>query len=277
MIYLNIQGGLGNQLFQSAFGLVISEMTGQDLCFLTQGYENYSYGFKYELSQNFPALMGRVRTSESIPEGTMVLNEPTTFSSAEKTIAEVVDHVNRNENVILNGYWPNEAYFENHEDLIRKYLTPMTSSVDLVSYGKTIQQKNVIGVHVRRSEYGHHGVARMDYYRNSIKEIRRNYGNLPILVFTDEYNVCCFEFQKIKNLQVVKGDIKNPYDEFYLLSKCRHFVLSNSSFSYWAAFFGEKPDSMIYMAYPMCVFSPVDILSSRHERWRIVDGAVRSA
>lgn len=277
MIYINIQGGMGNQLFQSSFGLVISRLTGQDIRFLTQSYENYSYGFKYELSDNFSAMKEFFYDGIGIPDDAVILNEPEVFSSAPAILSGVVDEVAKHGDVILNGYWANEAYFQDHEDLIRQYLIPTTPSLDLQGYGQTIQQKNVIGVHVRRSEYGHHGVARMDYYRNAIKEIRRQFGDLPVLVFTDEYNVCCFEFSKVGNLQVVKGDIKNPYDEFYLLSNCRHFVLSNSSFSYWAAFFGERPDSMVYMPYPMCVFSPVDILGVRRDRWHIVDGAVRRA
>lgn len=276
MIYLNIQGGLGNQLFQSSFGLVIREMTGQDIRLLTQSYVNYTYGFKCELADNFPGMKELMYTGASVPEG-VVIREPASFSTAEQVLSEVAEHASRHQDVILDGYWANEAYFENHENLIRKHLTPTTPNIELQNSGETIKKENVIGVHVRRSEYGHHGVARMDYYRNSIKEIRRVFGNLPILVFTDEYNVCSFEFSKIDNLQVVRGDIRNPYDEFYLLSKCRHFVLSNSSFSFWAAFFGERPDSVIYMPYPMCVFSPVDILSSRRDRWHIVDGAVRGA
>ncbi|MBV2180187.1 MAG: alpha-1,2-fucosyltransferase [Castellaniella sp.] len=277
MIYINIQGGLGNQLFQSAFGLVVRHVTGEEIRFLTQSYVNYTYGFKYELSSNFPSMKEYVHTSGNIPKDTVVLTEPTSGAAAEQVIAEVVESVRKHRDVILNGYWANEGYFEDHEDLIRQHLSLTTPSADLQKYGETIQRENVIGVHVRRSEYGHHGIARMDYYRNCIKEIRRRFGDLPVLVFTDEYNVCCFEFSKVGNLQVIKGDIKNPYDEFYLFSKCRHYVLSNSSFSYWAAFFGERPDSMVYMAYPMCVFSPMDILRSRHERWHIIDGAVQRA
>ncbi len=41
-----------------------------------------------------------------------------------------------------------------------------------------------------------------------------------------------------------KGE-DSTYEDLWLMSQCRHFVLANSSFSWWGAWLGRSSDSMV--------------------------------
>lgn len=277
MIYVIIQGGLGNQLFQAALGLLVENICARQVKFLTHSYENYTYGFKYELEQNFPSLRGRVVSLESIPSSAVLIKEPLDGFDPKIFLGDMVQIIKQNDDVVLDGYWSKEAYWTECEALIRGALKPVPSDESLRRNGDLIKSMNCIGIHVRRYEYGHHGVAQMDYYRNALKEIRRIRGDLPAIVFTDEFNVCEFEFRNIPQVEVIRGNFQDPFADFFALSCCKHFILSNSSFSYWAAFIGETRDAIVYMPYPFCTFSNATILDKRAHQWHIVEGAVRKA
>ncbi|WP_374480022.1 alpha-1,2-fucosyltransferase [Zoogloea sp.] len=276
MIYVNIQGGLGNQLFQSAFGLLVEQRSGVPARFLNHSYTNYSYGFKYEL-EAFPNLQNRAVPLTSIPPNALHCRENLNELASSNALDYIAGLAREHKDIVLDGYWSNEAYWGDNEGFVRALVTPVPPNSELSLLGEQIRDMNTIGIHVRRHEYGHHGVACMDYYRNALKEIRRIHGELPALVFTDEFNVCQFEFHGIPNLQVVHGDPKEPLLDFYGLCSCKHFILSNSSFSYWGAFIAETPDSIVYMPYPFCTFLSTTVLHQRAQRWHIVEGAVRRA
>ncbi|WP_079433184.1 alpha-1,2-fucosyltransferase [Zoogloea sp. LCSB751] len=276
MIYVNIQGGLGNQLFQSCFGLLVEQLSGVPARFLNHSFTNYSYGFKYELDL-FPHLQNRAISPDVIPPEAIILRENQNELAPANALGQIAQFAREHKDIVLDGYWSNEAYWAGNEEFVRTLATPVPPNSELGQLGTQIRNMNAIGIHVRRHEYGHHGVARMDYYRNALKEIRRIHGDLPALVFTDEFNVCQFEFQGIPNIEVVRGDPKDPFLDFYALCSCRHFILSNSSYSYWGAFIGETPDSIVYMPYPFCTHSSATVLHQRAQRWHIVEGAVRKA
>ena len=84
------------------------------------------------------------------------------------------------------------------------------------------------------------------YYKLAVQSIRREKGDLKVKVFTDEPNFCQFVFKDLKNIEIVKPNIYSPISDFKHMLEAEHWVLANSSFGYWAAFFGEKNDSIVY-------------------------------
>jgi len=275
-IYLVVKGGLGNQLYQAAFGIVLQKLTGKPIYYLTDSFQNYSYGHQFLLDKYFPNVDGQVSNLASVPAGAIAVHEPTTQFDPSIVLSQIIEIIKNHQIVVLDGYWNRGEYLQGHEDEIRSGLNLELGSEELRAQGNVLNSQSYVGIHVRRAEYGHHGIAAMDYYRNSLKQIRREKGNIPAVIFTDEYNVCAYEFKTIPGVTVLKGDTKVPLNDFYLLSRCRHFILSNSTFSYWAAFLGETENSIVYYPYPMCVFAPWEALpETLANRWRVIDGAVR--
>jgi hypothetical protein len=270
-VYLVVKGGLGNQLFQAAFGLYLELMTGVQVRYLTHGFAGDNYRRTFLLDQ-FASLNGKVAPVEEAV-GAPHYREPAAPQPPEQTREEVLTLIARApERLILEGYWQNEIYFADARPVIQAALRlPLEDKAIELSH--SLRQEGVVGMHVRRSDYGHHGLARTEYYRQAIDSLRAEVGPLPVLVFSDEYNFCSFEFGKIANLSVVRGDSQTPMIDFHLLSSCRHFILSNSSFSWWSAWLGASEDSLVFAPDPWCIFDAA--CRPAPPRWRIIGDSVQ--
>lgn len=270
ILYLVIKGGLGNQLFQAALGVALEQRFGAEVCYLTHGFKGDNYRRDF-LLDHFPALAGRSVAPEECA-GLPVYRESAGQAPAV-TLAEIGRLIEAGaDRLILDGYWQSELYFRAAREAIRAAFR-LTPGEKLEAIGHGLRARSMIGIHVRRADYGHHGLPKSDFFRQSLARIRQQAGNLPALVFTDEYNFCCFEFGKITDLNVVRGDSSLPLNDFYLLQHCRHFVLSNSSFSWWSAWLGEEEGAIIEVPLPWCIFDrTVDPVP---ERWHRTEDAVK--
>ncbi len=267
-VYILVRGGLGNQLFQGALGIALEKATGCNVLYSSHSFVNDPYNRKYSL-ECFPCFAGKEEKNFERLVGTPVLNENNVSS-----FAEVVRYVQNYNDIIIDGYWQKEEYFATARDEIKKsFSVKNDDGIEAVAH--RLRASDHIAVHVRRHDYGHHGLARMDYYRNSVKDIRATYGNIPVICFTDEFNFCSYEFREIGNVQISRGDTRNPLLDFYLMGCCRHFVLANSSFSWWAAWLNEEARSIIYAPQPWCVFDLK--INPAPGRWRNIDGAIQQA
>ena len=264
-VFVGLGGGLGNQMFQAAFGIAVERRFGADVRFLAERSAPDAFGRRY-LLERFPFVDRRVDSPASAA-GVPAYGEP---GADEQTLTALF---REQASVALHGYWQNERFFFGEQDTISAALR-LEPNAALAERVERSGAAAAIGVHVRRSEYGHHGLASANYYHRAIVAIRAEAGPAPVLCFTDEPHFARFVFQAVDDLTVVEPARDDPIDDFFLLSRCRHFVIANSSFSWWAAWLGERDGSLVYAPAPWCVFDST--LDPAPARWRKVDGAVRA-
>jgi hypothetical protein len=262
-VFVRLSDGLGNQMFQAAFGIAIERRFGVDVRLLAERGRQDSFGRRYLLDR-FPFVEARVVGPEAAA-GAPAYGE----GGVDEEMLTAL--FRRQPRVVLRGYWQHERFFFGQEHAVAAAFQWMPTP-DLAEKTEALRARGAIGVHLRRSDYGHHGLATSDYYHNAIAAIRSEVGAAPVLCFTDEPHVARFLFRAVPDLAVVWPNTKDPRDEFYILSQCRHFVIANSSFSWWAAWLGAQPDSIVYAPLPWCVFNPYDPTPAR---WRRIDNAVR--
>lgn len=269
-LYVVISGGLGNQMFQAATGLALQTHLGAELHFLTHSFAADSYGRDYQLDI-FPALRGLAVPTEAASGATLVTEDsvrglpPALFANQLTGIAQT------HPRLILSGYWQKEDYFGHSRELIRSLFQPEVPQ-DVRELGEQIRNANAIGLHVRRTDYGHHGLASFAYYKDSLAAIRREVGPQPAFCVTDEPNTCKYCLRDVKDIVHLPGNVRQPSFDFYLLSCCRHFITANSSFSWWASWLGEMGNSIIYTPTPWCLSDPNS--DPAPMRWRRVSGSI---
>jgi hypothetical protein len=88
-----------------------------------------------------------------------------------------------------------------------------------------------------------YGTSDIAYYRSAIRELAATYGRLRIFVFSDDIgwaqqNAGVFE---AAGCSVNLIDDDDPLRSFYLMRLCKHFIIANSTFSWWAAWLGHCP------------------------------------
>jgi len=142
----------------------------------------------------------------------------------------------------IRGWYQSAKYFKDYEQDLRQLfeLQQTTTKYNLSSDG--------IAVHVRRGDYqdpyfhGLFDVCTPSYWQRAVALCRQKYPEAPIYVFSDDISWCR------KHLQVDRIEFIDEPDELVtlcLMSRMRRFVISNSSFSWWAVWFSKTQETVI--------------------------------
>lgn len=93
----------------------------------------------------------------------------------------------------------------------------------------------------------HLEVCNKDYYEKAIKMISSQIENPTFFIFSNTHEDLVW-IRKNYNIpqNSVYVDLNNPdYEELRLMYNCKHFILSNSSFSWWAQYLSESKNKII--------------------------------
>ncbi len=155
-------------------------------------------------------------------------------------------------------FWP-EVALEHENDLKRLIISRRTMYSENLDILNRIKSTKSVGVHIRRGDYVALGkiACNIKYYEYSINEIADKVKDAVFFVFSDDINWVKQNLQTDK--QVVFVDNNNDtVDDFTLFSSCCHFIMSNSTFSWWGAFLGKTQEKIVFA--PLC-WDPEDRLS----------------
>ena len=156
----------------------------------------------------------------------------------------------KNNIVIFFGTWHN---------LINKYKYPY--DLNELKIKKNIFlpnsfnfEKKFISLHVRRGDYfdsktaRFHGNLDINYYLNGTSFLRKKFGNLPVLIFSDDHEWINKNLAKqIPYSYLISNQKSTPENDFYIMSKGNYFVLSNSTYAWLGAFFSKNKDKFIVL------------------------------
>lgn len=142
---------------------------------------------------------------------------------------------------------PNEV--EKLRDNLSTITTPNNENKKLL---ESINKTNSVCVHIRRGDYNNKGnewlqVCDLRYYQKGIDVIKGMTNNPNFFVFSNTHDDIEW-IKKNYDLGVcpIYVDMSNPdYEEFRLMSSCKHFIISNSTFSWWAAFLSRSENKVV--------------------------------
>jgi hypothetical protein len=236
MIISKLQGGLGNQLFQWAFGRHLSNKYNVPFYIDTNFYKQDIMGVtkrSYSLDK-FPNLKC-IFIESAVNNGKQLLrfNEPSRFTKLE---------YNESNNYYLDGYFQSEKYFLESSDLIRNELSPSDEILKKLNLTPFIDT-NIVSLHVRRTDYvtsnGYHPVQSIEYYKMAL-DIIGEYDY--IFVFSDDIQ-WCRDNLTFNNMIFVEGN--NDVEDLWIMSFCRDNIIANSSFSWWGAWLNSNPNKKV--------------------------------
>ena len=269
--FIVLSGGLGNQLFQLALGIALENEAHDIAVRYLWNYMGDSYNRLCAIGR-FPKLshlIGPIDDAKRMAQ----FREPSGDLWPSLSLDGVVAECRGHEQTALFGCWQDESLFYGHIEAVRKALT-LSVPDKAVLTGNELREQNTIAVHVRRAQYGHHGHCKFLYYHDAINSIRAKYGNLPVAVFTDEPMVCQYEFRNLTNaFMVATGD---DVTDWYLMKCCSHFIIANSSYSWWAAYLGADKDSEVFAPTPWCRPQPsCDPSKAMADRWHLIENSTQ--
>jgi len=261
MIISQLTGGLGNQMFQYAFGFALSKRLGAEyklhfvsnLCDSPRVYELD----KFNISAT-PASAGdlkHLRISQSKIQ--LLFQKIHILKSnirSEGSISFQKSALNYLDDSYLQGYWQSELYFPNVSSELRKEFTfkrKLTGKNK--SLANHIKNHTAISVHIRRGDYVDnaktnifHGVCGIDYYKMAKQFIGEKVKNPTFYYFSDDPEWVKQNFKSNWEDQYVDWNVaKNSHIDMQLMSLCNHNIVANSSFSWWSAWLNSNPKKII--------------------------------
>ena len=171
------------------------------------------------------------------------------------------------------GYWQDEKYFRDIKELIRKEFGITHSLISDDSTSIRIDSSEIcLGVHVRRGDYLQPGqqssnlsALSIDYYKSAIDLVRSHCSVSKIVIVSDDPQWCRSKFRG-KEFSF-SSNVSTVHD-FKLLNSCDHVVISNSTFSWWAAWL--KTGNSHKVVAPRCWYSNGREFASFPEDWNLI-------
>ena len=275
MLIQRTRGGLGNQMFQYAFYLARKE-SGTDILIDNNYYHNIlvndrDYNDKrffvadkyFNLSLNkdkyFNSYYLAYRLYFSAINRRFKIFPKPSFLNIEIHTEKGLDYDEDITNVqdgIVFGYFQSEKYFSDSklQKTLRKCFT-MKEKYRTDTYldleKRIVSDPCSISIHIRREDYlrdynvpVYGNICTDTYYRNAIDYIKERIPQAHFYIFSDDKKF--INNLKIDNSTIINQDNRlKDIQEMMLMSKCRHNIVANSSFSWWAAWLNENPDKIV--------------------------------
>lgn len=248
---IKFAGGLGNQLFQYAAARSLMKK-GDILLFNLNEYHNDYYSRTFSLL--YYRVKGKIISSNT---GNKIFTAQTKLNSflnrlglfsliQEKGffIQPQLDIRCCKTFTSLQGYWQSEKYFIK----IRKTLLQELIPQKIPAFPAVMSKKDTVAVHVRRTDYlndNRYGFLGEDYYHEAIKFMKQKLGRPTFIFFSDDIEWCknTFENENISFCQ--DPNWQADYLQLFLISKCSHQIIANSSFSWWGAWLNLNIEKLV--------------------------------
>ena len=275
MIVVKLIGGLGNQMYQYAYGLQLAEEYGEQICLDTDYYPQGKPLALYNLNvpeyplwdtvkipakeqkkavfhqkcfhvwQKMLRILGRTdrtgdKTLRHYAHKGYLFNFDPYYYDIAKCDAQ---------NKYVYGYFQGEQYFSRCKEQLKEYFTVRHPfGEQATAYLNQIESTNAVAFHIRLGDYKNAANVDLDvcsaaYYRRAIAHICEHIESPKFFVFTNDAE------QAKKILEFPIGTVfvqgTKDYEDFGLMKCCKHFVLSNSTFSWWAAYLADNPEKIV--------------------------------
>lgn len=250
MIIVNMNGQLGNQMFQYALYRKL-QLQGKNVKFDMRYYDKYPQ----HNSINIFDLPLQIASTKEIH---IERDEYRTYldrirrkllGKRHSIISEIGEKsYNYNPDVFMlkrgyiDGYWQSEKYIIDIRDiLLNEFVFPISSNILNIEIEQLIKNTISVSLHVRRGDYTN-GFPLLDskYYEEAIAFFQQKYNQVHFFVFSNDVE-WCYQHLKADFLHFVDWNQKlETYYDMYLMTQCRHNIIANSTYSWWGAWLNKN-------------------------------------
>lgn len=254
-IQVIIRGGMGNQMFQFAYAKSLSLKYGLKLEFI-------DLSSKARVKRNWglscfgiePTFHNSYSRSKLILKIWLVRKIKKVFpQKLFNILVEDTEYLGppflKSPPLLISGYWQGESYFFDYTNQIKSIFSfslpsqPISRSHLLPS----------VAIHVRRGDFASDPIAKSihlvctpQWYRSAWNVMKQKIGDCRAIVFSDDPEWTKLELKLSGNVIYNDTDFSAPaWVDMASMSQCDHFIISNSSYSWWAAWLGKNPNKIV--------------------------------
>jgi len=303
---VHLMGGLGNQMFQYAFGRRLSMANGASLVIDASGYRfagtpdprtgvrtcglsNYPVSGVI-VSEPVPSVRGTSAASRrlrKISRGVRTLIERSKPYFDRTAVIEPAEMRFRFDPRVLarsfrgeievRGFWQTAQYFEDIADTIRTELSLKDAPRgENASVAESIRTSTSAAIHVRHGDNASTiaaklGVLPRRYYEQAVEALRKEIQRARFFIFSDDWQWARTLLGEEPGFTYVHHNaIDEAHEDLRLMSLCQHHILANSTFGWWGAWLGKKEGQIVYA--PRRYYQDADVPNPDlyPSEWRLV-------
>jgi Glycosyl transferase family 11 len=266
MIIVCMRGGLGNQLFEYAFARYLAHKQETELWInrwfytsnnperLRSGYDEGNPNGVMSLDVDRFKIICAKYSEENWQNKDGISNSYPGLKYVTDASTPPLEEIARlGKNLILCGWWSHQTDYlleKQFMDLIRTELT-LNCRIDDERFefmkGKIENCSDSVAVHVRRGDYKHlqhiFTLLREDYYERAFNFMEANLSTPEYFVFSDEIDLVQRHLSFIRDVHFVRTN--TALADFELMRRCRHNIIANSTYSWWAAYLNENENKIV--------------------------------
>jgi hypothetical protein len=256
MIAITLEGRLGNQLFQYAFIYAAAKRLNTSF-YVDKSVEDFVLPKYFEIKNGFPAVLDKKIFTIDGYKNIFRIHAKKAFYSLVRTlvfwgkeividnetpVADALMQVKNNH--LYLGFFQSQGYFNDFEGEIRsqfKIKDFYISAFEAVEKQFPVSKKKAV-IHIRRTDYVDINISLpVDYYKKAIELIAAP--DIEYIFISDDPAFIVREFEYMPNKYV---STQSEIIDFQFLMNADICILSNSSFSWWAAWLNKKPNKQVF-------------------------------
>ncbi len=258
MTIIKLKGGLGNQLFQYAFGRLTASHRGEEL-----KIDKDILGAKSDTYRAYGLDNFNIKATLATPEEVKRFKYPYgVFSKAWRLFSAKIlrnFHIGYEPEMLetkapyLDGFFQSYKYLE---PIRTELLQEISLKEDLSGkYGYLVLEMALnasVAVHIRRGDYvsdaktkSVHFICDLDYYQKTMALIKERIADPVFYVFSDDITWAKENLKGDYKIVFVSGPGMADFEELMLMSKCEHNIIANSSFSFWGAWLNQNKKKIV--------------------------------
>ena len=268
-IVTRIYGGLGNQLFQYAAGKNLAAYFGAqhwlDISFFAPS-ERRSFALD-QLNTSYDRLIQKELSASLIHaayQPVVLSPKPPYFSrSLKSTLSgfpnnpDSLDRLSSFRYLFLDGYFQSYSHLQGMKEVLTLEFTPKHPvSTQCRSLLREIKQSagRSVCLHIRRGDYvldsdasRVHGTCDIHYYAKAIEVIGSKIPSPKFFIFSDDIEWCKDAFSSLcfSKQFAPEASGRLECEDMFLMSLCAHYIIANSTYSWWPAFLSDSPGKMV--------------------------------
>lgn len=275
MRIVNLAGGLGNQMFQYAFALMLkNHYPDEEVLVDTQHYNTIFFKkFRsvnlhngYEIGSLFANAPLRIATVGELSRLTYYIPNYVLSRVARRLLpirkTEYVaagdmhftydQGIFRECDTYYEGYWQYAGYYIDMRKQLQQVFQPPKSNDYNRRMIDRIEGCNSVGIHVRRGDYKDapefNGICTTDYYKKAIHHIISGGENPTFFIFSNDMEWCKANMQQLVGPHDIVFVDQNKGSQscwdMFLMTHCRQLIIANSTFSWWGAFLNDHAETV---------------------------------
>lgn len=267
MKVVKLKGGLGNQLFQYSFALLLSTLTSEEVRLDYSAYEDNSGDTvrvprltQFNISVN-ACTKEEIRKITIFPHnmkyGTLIYKVFVYLESKfnSKYFLSPREYIDPNQIIkysYFDGYWQNIDYLLPIQNRLFEDLIPKNELSDATNATiSMIDKQNSVFIGVRRGDYtlekGHYGEFRSDYYLRAMEYISHRIKNPVFYIFSNDIEWCKMnlEWGEYQVNYREPNQQTSDFEELMIMASCKHAIIINSTYHWWGAFLIRNQNKIV--------------------------------